>query len=85
MHHRRGAVLPRTTSSVGMRICRSPPAAPESTCSRTRIDGGHIGELESECFTAWKSEITFNGKAKHTGTARPDMVNAVTMAAAFVN
>ena len=49
------------------------------------IDGGHIGELESECFTAWKSEITFNGKAKHTGTARPDMVNAVTMAAAFVN
>ncbi|WP_314742756.1 peptidase T [Treponema lecithinolyticum] len=48
------------------------------------IDGGHIGEVESECFTAWKSEITFTGKAKHTGTARPDMVNAVTMASAFV-
>ena len=49
------------------------------------IDGGHIGELECECFTAWKSEIVFTGKSKHTGTARPDMVNAVTMAAAFVN
>ena len=49
------------------------------------IDGGHIGELEFECFTAWKSEITFTGKSKHTGTARPDMVNAVTMAAAFIN
>lgn len=49
------------------------------------LDGGHIGELEVECFTAWKSEITFNGISKHTGTARPDMVNAVTMAASFIN
>lgn len=49
------------------------------------MDGGHLGELECECFTAYKTEITFNGISKHTGYARPSMVNAVTMACAFVN
>ncbi len=48
------------------------------------VDGGHIGELETECFNAFKSEITFTGKSLHTGSARPKMVNAVTMASAFV-
>ncbi len=49
------------------------------------LDGSHIGEVEIECFSAYKCDITFNGKSKHTGTARPDMLNAVSMAAAFVN
>ncbi len=49
------------------------------------FDGGHIGEVECECFTAWKSEIEFTGISKHPGSARPDFVNAVTMASAFVN
>ncbi len=48
------------------------------------VDGGHIGELETECFNAYKSEVTFTGKSMHTGTARPGMVNAVSMAASFV-
>ena len=48
------------------------------------VDGGHIGELETECFNAYKSDITFTGKSKHTGNARPDMVNAVSMAASFL-
>ncbi len=48
------------------------------------VDGGHIGELETECFNAYKSEITFTGKSLHTGSARPRMVNAVTMASSFV-
>lgn len=48
------------------------------------VDGGHIGELETECFNAYKSDITFTGKSKHTGSARPDMVNAVSMAASFL-
>ncbi len=48
------------------------------------VDGGHIGELETECFNAYKSEIVFTGKSKHTGDARPDMVNAVCMAASFI-
>lgn len=49
------------------------------------VDGGHLGELETECFNAFKSTVTFTGKAKHTGTARPDLVNAVNMAASFIS
>ncbi|MDR2898446.1 MAG: peptidase T [Spirochaetaceae bacterium] len=49
------------------------------------IDGGDIGEIESECFNAWKADITFTGVSRHLGTARPDMVNAVTMAASFIS
>ena len=48
------------------------------------VDGGHIGELEKECFNAFKSDVTFIGKSKHTGTARPDMVSAISMLASFV-
>ena len=49
------------------------------------VDGGNLGELETECFNAFKSDVTFTGKSKHTGNARPDMVNAVCMASAFVS
>ena len=48
------------------------------------VDGGQEGELEVECFNAFKSDVYFSGKSKHTGDARPDMVNAVEMAASFV-
>ncbi|MBR1402986.1 MAG: peptidase T [Treponema sp.] len=48
------------------------------------VDGGHIGELETECFNAFKSEVTFTGVSTHTGTARGKLVNAVTMASQFV-
>ncbi|MBR6295721.1 MAG: peptidase T [Treponema sp.] len=48
------------------------------------VDGGHIGELETECFNAFRSDVTFTGKATHTGSARPSMVNAVCMASSFV-
>ncbi len=54
-----------------------------SKCAYT-VDGGALGELETECFNAYKSEITFIGKATHTGTARPTMVNAAVMASSFV-
>lgn len=56
----------------------------KSKCAYT-VDGGHIGELETECFNAYKSEVLFAGKSKHTGSARPDMVNALTTACAFVS
>lgn len=48
------------------------------------FDGGQAGEIEIECFNAYKAEIQFKGISKHTGTARPDMVNAVSMASSFV-
>ena len=49
------------------------------------VDGGKVGEIEAECFNAWKTEVTFVGKAMHTGSARPNMVNATTMACDFVS
>jgi len=54
----------------------------KSKCAYT-VDGGHIGELETECFNAFKTDIVFTGLSKHTGSARPDMVNAITMASYF--
>lgn len=48
------------------------------------VDGGQQGELETECFNAWKAEIAFTGVALHTGHARGRMVNAASMAANFV-
>ena len=48
------------------------------------VDGGQEGELETECFNAWKVELSFTGVSAHLGSARGKMVNAVTMAAQFV-
>lgn len=48
------------------------------------VDGGQEGEIESECFNAWKAELSFTGVSAHLGSARGKLVNAVTMAASFV-
>ena len=48
------------------------------------VDGGQEGELETECFNAWKAEVSFSGISAHLGTARGKMVNALSMAASFV-
>lgn len=49
------------------------------------VDGGHIGELETECFNAYAANVTFFGKSTHTGTARQGgMVNAINMASRFI-
>jgi tripeptide aminopeptidase len=47
------------------------------------LDGGPLGELETECFNAYKADISFKGKAIHIGTARGILANAVSMAAAY--
>ena len=49
------------------------------------FDGSTGGEIEDECFNAWRTDVVFTGKAKHTGYARPDMVNAVSMMADFLS
>ena len=50
------------------------------------VDGGNLGEMETECFNAWSASITFTGKATHTGYAKEGgMVNAAVMASAFVS
>jgi tripeptide aminopeptidase len=47
------------------------------------LDGGPMGELETECFNAWKASVTFTGKVIHLGTARGILANAALMAASF--
>ncbi|MDR0997764.1 MAG: peptidase T [Treponema sp.] len=47
------------------------------------LDGGPLGELETECFNAYKADIGFKGRVIHIGTARGILANAVSMAAAY--
>jgi tripeptide aminopeptidase len=47
------------------------------------VDGGPIGEIESECFNAWKADIEFHGKVIHIGHARGILANAALMASTF--
>ena len=49
------------------------------------IDGGELGELEYENFTASSAEITIRGKSVHPGTAKGVMQNAALIAAEFVS
>ena len=40
------------------------------------IDGGAPGELEDECFDAWRVDIAVTGVGVHPGTAKDRMVHA---------
>ncbi len=47
------------------------------------FDGGMIGELEDECFTAHGVTVTFTGANVHPGYAKNRMINAAGIAARF--
>jgi len=47
------------------------------------MDGGPGGEIEAECFNAWKADVEFQGKVIHIGAARGILANAALMAASF--
>jgi tripeptide aminopeptidase len=47
------------------------------------VDGGAMGEIESECFNACKADIEFKGRVIHLGAARGTLANAALMAASF--
>ena len=49
------------------------------------VDGGPMGEIESECFNAYKADIEFHGKVIHIGHARGILANAALMASAFAS
>ena len=53
-------------------------------CAYT-MDGGRRGEVESESFSADAMTITFHGFNTHPGYARGRMVNAIKVAADFIN
>ena len=47
------------------------------------VDGGSMGEIESECFNARKADIEFRGRVTHIGKARGILANAALMASTF--
>lgn len=49
------------------------------------MDGGPIGELQYETFSAAQAEITMHGKNVHPGTAKNTMINALQIAIDFHN
>lgn len=49
------------------------------------MDGGQEGEIEDECYNAYIARVKLLGVAIHPGYARGKMVNALTMAAQFIN
>jgi tripeptide aminopeptidase len=49
------------------------------------VDGGPLGELEFETFSAAGATIHFQGKNVHPGTAKNQMVNALQLAIDFHN
>ena len=52
-------------------------------CAYT-MDGGSRGEIETESFSADAMTVTFHGFNTHPGYARGVMVNAIKIAAAFI-
>ena len=53
-------------------------------CAYT-IDGGSRGEIESESFSADAMTVTFHGFNTHPGYAKGRMVNAIKVAARFID
>ena len=54
-----------------------------AVCAYT-LDGGGLGELEYESFSADAVTVTFNGFNTHPGYAKGRMVNAIRVAADFI-
>ena len=49
------------------------------------VDGGPLGELQYETFSAAQANITIQGKNVHPGTAKDTMINALQLAIDFHN
>lgn len=49
------------------------------------LDGGTLGSLEDESFSADSVKITINGISAHPGYAKGKMVNSMKVAAAFID
>lgn len=49
------------------------------------VDGGPLGELQYETFSAAGAELTFHDRNVHPGTAKGQMVNALQLAIDFHN
>jgi len=54
-----------------------------AVCAYT-VDGGSVGELEYESFSADAMTVTFQGFNTHPGYAKGRMINAIKLASAFI-
>ena len=48
------------------------------------VDGGEVGEIENETFSAAELKVTFPGSFVHPGYAKGKLVNPIKLAAAFI-
>jgi len=48
------------------------------------VDGGELGEINDETWSARTANVTFHGKSTHPGTAKGIMVNAIRVMSDFV-
>lgn len=77
----------------GIRICFTPDEEIGAGTAKIRVeklgklaytlDGGLLGELETECFDARGVRVRFQGRNVHPGYAKEQMVNAGAIAARF--
>ncbi len=49
------------------------------------LDGSEMGELEFECFDAWKAKIKFTGLSVHPGYAKNLLINAIHIACRYLS
>ncbi|MBY8980014.1 MAG: peptidase T [Candidatus Lokiarchaeota archaeon] len=49
------------------------------------LDGSEMGELEFECFDAWKATIKFTGLSVHPGHAKNLLINAIHIASRYLS
>ena len=49
------------------------------------LDGSEMGELEFECFDAWKAKIKFTGLSVHPGYAKNLLINAIHIASRYLS
>ncbi|MBD3336331.1 MAG: peptidase T [Candidatus Eisenbacteria bacterium] len=48
------------------------------------MDGEAPGDIETECFDAWRTDFAFKGVGVHPGYAKNKMINAAAVAARFI-
>lgn len=68
---------------IGRGVLYLTPADLGATWAYT-LDGGEVGEICSETFSADKAVVRIEGVSTHPGAAFQEMVNAATLAAQFV-